>query len=88
MGKNLRILSRDTQWSATGDSVGIDEVNCGSFLRIADAMETMAKDRVQLERDLAWYKQKYEEHREEIQRLCNSNRALRGHLKRLKNKTA
>lgn len=86
MENNLRILSRDTQWQSTGGTVGINEVNCGSFLRIADSMEIMAKDRVQLERDLAWYKQKYTERGEEIKRLEKSNVALRGHLKRLKNK--
>lgn len=85
--RNYREESRDKNWGTNGDSLNRDQLNTGSFLRIADAMELMAKDRLQMERDLDWYRKKYQEKNETIRRLEKSNAALRGHLKRLKNKT-
>lgn len=84
--KNYREASRDKNWGTNDDNLNRDQINTGSFLRIADAMEFMAKDRLQMERDLDWYKKKYAEHNETIKRLERSNAALKGHIKRLKNK--
>jgi len=43
--RNYREQSRDVQWGTTNDGAGlsIEQINCGSLLRIADASEKMAQ---------------------------------------------
>lgn len=56
MPKTLREHSRVM---CTAEDTTIEVVTAGSLQRIADAVEVMAKDRVQMERDLQWYKEQY-----------------------------
>jgi hypothetical protein len=46
----------------------------------------MAKNHLQLQKDLEFYKKMYREHLDEIKNLQNSNRGLKGHITRLKSK--
>lgn len=86
MGKNLREQSRNVQWESTSENPTTEQINCGSFLRIADSMELMSKNYVSMQNDLEWYKRNYKERGERIEKLSRSNAALRGHIKRLKAK--
>jgi hypothetical protein len=57
MGKDFRELSR-IHWKKADDKPAtIEEVQYGCMLRIADATELMAQDRIQMERDLKYYKE-------------------------------
>lgn len=81
-----------TAWQEGGGSEsqstkfpGCDQVKIGAIQRIADAVETIAKDRVSMEADLKWYKELNERNNATIARLRKSNAALRGCLRRAKN---
>jgi cell division protein FtsB len=53
--KNFRKESRDGNWGRNADvnsTLSADEINCGSMLRIADALEVIAKDRVAMESEI------------------------------------
>lgn len=65
----------------------VEDINSGSLQRIADATEKMAGNYIQLQHDRDLYKRWYEEQYATVKRLCKSNAALRGHIKRLKNLT-
>lgn len=65
-------------------SLTLEQINTGSLLRIADATELMAKNHIQLQNDLDWYKKRYPEQREEIAHLNNRIRSLKGVITRLK----
>ena len=80
--RNMREMSR-VQWTTKGPDSN-ENINCGSLLRIADAVETMARDRVQLERDLAWYKDHHTRDQEYIGFLERSRASLRGVATRMK----
>lgn len=85
--KNYREESRNQNWGTNADNLNRDQIDTGSFLRIADAMELMAKDRLQMERDMKWYEERHKNNCDYITKLEKSNAALRGHIKRLKNKS-
>lgn len=84
--KSYREQSRNINWGTdkTGNSLTLEQINCGSLLRIADAAEIMAKNHQQLIDERDRYKQWYEQERKTNQRLLNSNAGLRGYIKRLK----
>lgn len=79
---DMREKSR-RKWSSAEAS--FEALNCGSLLRIADAMEVMAKDRVQMEASLKFYMESCERYQATVARLRKSNAALRGCLRRAKN---
>jgi hypothetical protein len=54
--------------------------------RMADVAEAVAKDYLQLQTDLEFYKKTYREKSDEIKIPKNSNRGLKGHITRLKSK--
>lgn len=62
----------------------IQEINAGSFQRIADAAELMASNYLKLQRDLDMYKRLYEEENKEKKIAYRRNIALRGYITRLK----
>jgi hypothetical protein len=74
-------------WLCDSDSEGAtgEEIRTGSLQRIADAVETIAKDRVQMEADLKWQKEMRASLEATVARLRKSNAALRGCLRRAKN---
>lgn len=63
-----------------------DKIKLGAVLRIADAVEKMAQDRAQLERDLKWWKERAERYETVYNDQRNSNRSLRGQITKLKKK--
>lgn len=59
--KNYREESR-LQYGREMDpdqGLSVEQLNCGSILRIADAVETMAKDRKELEKRAEKFKKRY-----------------------------
>lgn len=68
----------------SGDSLTVEQINCGAILRIADATEKMAARYTTLISEREWYERRYKEERAANERLNRSNAALRGHLKRAK----
>ena len=66
------------------EGVSVEQLNAGSLMRIADATEMMAKDRVRMENDLEYYKRRLKEKEVDVKHLARSNAALRGHIGRLK----
>lgn len=85
MGKNLKELSKN-EFGPTGVSPTIDQINCGSLQRIADATEKMATGYIQMERDLKWYKQKFEEVSKTRNALERKISSMKGVITKLKNK--
>lgn len=69
----------------TTDSATVEVITAGSLQRIADAVEVMAKDRVQLERDLQWYKDQYARRGIEIMNLESQIKGLKIARSRFKN---
>ena len=80
----LREASK-ASWNA-GNPASIEQLNCGSFQRIADALEAMAEPFLGLLRDVEYYKKRAEEDRECAKRACRSNAALRACLRKVKEK--
>lgn len=66
------------------ESLTIEQINLGAILRIADAVELMAKDRANLETTLAYYKRKTEELREELAATYRRLSAAKGQITKLK----
>ena len=69
-----------------GHNLNIDQIKLGALLRIADAVETMAKsyDGMRIDRD--WWKGRSELKDAEIHRLKSVLRGLRGALTKARNK--
>lgn len=82
MGKTLREHSRNM---CTADDPTIETVTAGSLQRIADAVEIMAKDRVQMERHLKWYKDAYASRGKTIEALESQIKGLKIYKARFKN---
>jgi hypothetical protein len=65
-----------------------EDIRAGSFQRMADAMELMARDRSELEADLEWHKKALVSRNARRDALLRSNAALRGVITKLKAKIA
>lgn len=68
------------------ENLSVEHVRTGAFLRIADALETVAKDRIQMEKDLKYYKEAYNKSKDKIESLTRSISSYKSHITRLKNK--
>lgn len=64
---------------------GVEKVQAGAIMRIADSLEIIAKDRVRMEADLKYQKERRADLEATVARLRKSNAALRGCLRRAKN---
>jgi hypothetical protein len=84
MEKDLRKASKQV-WTSPTEMLSVEQINCGSLLRIADAIEITAKNNQQLIDTANFYKERSQSKQTEIDSLLRSNAALRGHIKRLKN---
>lgn len=75
-----------TNWGVIkGDAkLTIEQINCGALLRIADAVELMAKRYTDLIDQRDHQQRRADRLEESLYRLHRSNAALRGHLKRAK----
>jgi hypothetical protein len=77
-------------WGATladDERLDTEQIQLGALLRIADAVEPMAKHHVALQRDLDYYKRLASERAITIGYLSKSRAAIKGHLTRLKAKS-
>jgi predicted nuclease with TOPRIM domain len=68
------------------NSLSREQITLGAMLRIADATELMAKNFQEMQTDRDMYKRWYNEECERNNFLIKRNRALRGHITRLKNR--
>lgn len=84
--KNYREQSRDIQWGIHNDSetLSLEQINCGSLLRIADSMEVVAKEYNAILADMKFYQKRYHELLDKVERLKRSNAALRGVITKMK----
>lgn len=87
MSKDLREQSRHI-WTSTGEKLTIEEVSLGVQLRIADSLERMEKPYLKMIDENAYLRKRVQALNEELTRSANTNRALRGHITRLKKKEA
>lgn len=85
--KQTRDLSRGT-FNVTSNDTGYEwdlgEVNTGSFQRIADACELIARNHAQLIADRDMYEKWYVEWRDRAEHYGRSVSALRGVITRMK----
>ena len=79
---NFRERSRQ-EWNA---DTTIEHINAGSLQRIADAVETVAKNYTALQQERDRYKKWYEDERESRKQSERSMNTLKGHVTRLQNR--
>ncbi len=83
---NLRQASK-VDWATAdqkGEYPGDTNIQLGCLMRIADATEKMAKKYTDMEANLEWYKKKYAEHRQELDRMAKRIAGYQGYINRLK----
>lgn len=68
------------------ESLDAERVGVGALMRIADAVELVAKDRLKLEKDLDYYRKAYHESQTTIVNLNHKISGYKSHITRLKNK--
>lgn len=66
--------------------VSNDDLQIGALLRIADSMEIMCKDRVKLENDNKYLRDRIKQLNQEIESLKRQSAAYKGKFNNLKNK--
>lgn len=77
--------SRDTDWgNSNGSLLTLEQLQFGAILRIADAVELMAKRYTDLLDEKGYWEARAKTLRRELGYVRRSNSALRGHLKRAK----
>ena len=82
--KSYRQQSRDIQWGTNGDSLSIEQVNCGSLLRIADATELMAKRYEELIQKAEFEERRANRYASRLETEQRRTAALRGVIGRMK----
>lgn len=75
-----------TNWGCEGRKPNRDDLQFGAILRIADAVETMARPFVSLLEEVEYQKKRRASLEEGNARLYRRMAALRGHITRLKSK--
>lgn len=85
MSKSYRDASK-MNWvrSDESDHFTLEQINAGSFMRIADATEKMAQLHTDLIRERDFFEKECARLRNIRATLERSNAALRGHIKRIK----
>jgi hypothetical protein len=63
-----------------GESISAENINSGSFQRMADSLEMIAKDKTRLEKDAQYWKESSKKKDEEIILLTNRIRGLRSRI--------
>lgn len=77
----LKDHSRKGNWTSAGKPT-VEQINCGSLMRIADGIEAMATYHMKLIESRDTWERIARERYSTIERFKKSNAALRGHLKR------
>jgi hypothetical protein len=86
--RTYRDASRDNWVPGIGQQLGtVEQINCGSMQRIADAVELVAKGYGTLEREREYYKREHDRMCHRNAALEKSNAALRGVITRMKRAT-
>lgn len=85
MSEFIRNLSRQN-W--TTESTSFEAINCGSMLRIADAMEKMAQRHTELMEQRDRYERWWKESDRMAKRLARSLSATKGQVTKLKRKVS
>jgi len=81
------IESSKGNWAPiAGDNPTAEQIGVGCLQRIAAATEAMAQNYKNLQNERDRYEKWYRDELKTTARLQKSNAALRGHIKRLKNK--
>lgn len=83
---DLKSVSKNN-YSIPESTPTLENIQASCLMRIADASELMARNVLNMQHDLEWYKKRYKESQEREAKLNRSNNALRGHLKRMKKKS-
>ncbi len=78
---DMRELSR-TKW--TTEQTSIEAINCGSMLRMADAMEKVAVRHTELIAEVDRYKRWYAQEQQAVSMLSYRIRSLKGQITKLK----
>lgn len=81
--KSYREISRSTDWGS-GSNPTLEQVNAGSLLRIADAMEIMTNNFDNLRTDRDYWKGRAGDWECKSKRLSHSIAALRGVITKIK----
>jgi len=86
--RGIKEESRREYFKVLADEVGFsnDDLKTGCLMRIADATEAMALRHTELIKQRDKFERWYNDERKRRWHLERSNAALRGHIKRLKNK--
>jgi hypothetical protein len=70
--------------SIHGEGVTLEQLNAGSFQRIADATEKMAGNYIKLQNERDWYERYYKQEKEATARMSKRIAALQGVINRYK----
>ena len=77
--KSWREASK-SNWASDADKLNSDQINSGSFMRMADSLETIAKDKTNLERDVQYWKDSSKRNAEQVELLNNKIRGYKGRI--------
>lgn len=84
--QNYREESRKNWGTDKEKNLTIEQINCGSMLRMADAAEKMASSYTEMQRQRDMYKSLLRERQAECRRLSKTIAGLRGYITKLKRK--
>ena len=76
--------SRKSYGTSEPGNLTITQLQLGAILRIADAVEAMSKNFLQMQNDLIYYKNKYNEKGIQVEKQYKVISTLKGHITRLK----
>lgn len=78
MSKFLKYIeeSRNKNWGSQSDSLTLEQINLGCMLRVADSLETIAKDKADLEMEVKKQKDNYDYMRSRRDYLQEVNASL------------
>lgn len=83
--QDYRKESRETNWvTKSNNPLTIEEINCGSLLRLADALELMTKRYVELVENRDYWEESAKESDRQLAIAVRRVSGLRGYIKRLK----
>ena len=77
--KSWREASRGN-WQSDKENLSHDHINSGSFMRMADSLETIAKDKTNLERDVQYWKESSKRNADDLVLLNNKIRGYKGRI--------
>jgi hypothetical protein len=84
--RSYREESRTNWGTHLQGGLSIEQINCGSFLRIADAMEKMAVNHIKLQEEYEYMKRQRDDYRSGYELWKKRAAALKGQIIKLKNK--